>query len=93
MQINSYRLNQLISQGLVQSVLPLPKFPKYIVGKTYWCGYWQKYYTVLDSKYEKCGKYEHLISVTIKWEDGKVATLCTSLDNRRVYELILTGIN
>jgi len=91
MNVNSYRLNQLISNGTVKEVKSLPKCPLYIVGKIYWCGYWQKYYTVLDVDYEKCGKYKHLRSVAVRWEDGEIGKHCTSLDSIRDYELTLTA--
>lgn len=91
MNVNSYRLNQLINNGTVKEVKALPKYPLYVVGKTYWCGYWQKYYTVIEASYEKCGRYQHLRSVSVQWEDNEAGTHCTALDNQRDYELILTA--
>lgn len=84
-----YRLNKLIQQGIVEEAVKLPKNPKYEVNKTYWCGYWQQYYKVINTDYEKHGKYEHLKSVIVEWEDGRTGTHCTSLDEKYDYELIL----
>lgn len=91
MKVNSYRLNQLINDGTVREVIALPKFPLYVVGKVYWCSYWQKYYAVMETNYEKHGRYQHLVSVTVQWEDGETGKHCTALDGLRDYELILTA--
>ena len=88
----SYRLNQLINNGTIKKVIELPQNPLYLKGETFWCGYWQKYYTVIDANYAPYlskGKVRmHLNNVTIKWEDGKIATHCTTLD-KRDYRIIL----
>jgi hypothetical protein len=85
----SYRLRKLITDGVVKQVIALPQNPVYKKGKTYWCGYWQKYYTVLDVIYKTIGKREHLNQVTIQWEDGRIATHKTNLDTKHDYILIL----
>lgn len=81
----SYRLNHLLKNGTVAEVIPLSKYAKYIKGETYWCGYWQQYYTVIDVCYEKHGKYSLLKWVQVKWEDGKETKHCTQLDTNRDY--------
>ena len=52
--------------------------PFYKLGAFYWSGYWSKYYKVLKIE----GRY-----VTVKWQNGKENTHCTSLDSRRDYLL------
>lgn len=72
----SYELDQLVRK---KKCVPY-QYPtmKYRVGVTYWCGYWQKWFKVLDVD----GR-----SITVKWSDGKIATHMTSLDRLRDYEL------
>lgn len=50
--------------------VPLPRGAKHELGKTYWCSYWQTWYTVL---------YVDGSTVTCHWEDGHTNTHCTSL--------------
>lgn len=94
MEINSYRLKQLIENGSVKKVIPLPKYnPLYLVGETFWCGYWQKYYKVLDANYSpyliKGKVFMRLDSVTVEWEDGRHSTHCTELNPTRDFRLII----
>lgn len=56
----------------------LKRNANYEVGKTYWNSYWQKWYKVLEV---------NGTNVKILWQDGKIATHCTSLNTRRDYEL------
>ena len=56
----------------------LNKNSKCEVGKIYWCGYWEKTYKVLEV---------NGYNVKIRWQDGKIAEHCTSLDIHRDYEL------
>ena len=78
----SYRLDQLVKE---RKFVPyrLNKNADYEVGKTYWCGYWQKWYKVLEVK-DNPRSYN---GIKIEWEDGKIAEHGTSLDTRRDYEL------
>lgn len=89
MEVRNFRLKQLIEQGTVKQVIPLLKCSKYEVNKTYWCGYWHKYYTVLAVDYVKYGSFDHLKSVKIRWEDGTEREHCTALDTRYDYEIVL----
>ena len=82
----NYRLKQLIKANTVKAVYKLTDKSVYEVGKYYWCGYWQKYYKVLAVGYKD---YGYPKSVTIRWEDGRVTTHCTSLDSKKDYELIV----
>ncbi|HWR19677.1 MAG TPA: hypothetical protein VN608_08640 [Clostridia bacterium] len=50
--------------------VPLPRGAIHELGKTYWCSYWQTWYTVL---------YVDGSTVTCHWEDGHTNTHCTSL--------------
>jgi hypothetical protein len=88
-KVYDYRLNQLIQNETVKDVIKLPEQPKYEENKTYWCGYWHEYYTVVNAEYEKHGKHEHLKAVTVEWKDGRIGTHCTALEQKRDYELIL----
>lgn len=54
------------------------KGAKHKVGSTYWCGYWEKIYTVLEI---------NDLKIKVKWEDGKVVEHMTSLDPGSDYEL------
>lgn len=90
----AYELNKLIEKGIVKKVLKLPKNPLYLKGETFWCGYWLKYYTVLDASYVPVmGRnnkvFMRLKEVKIQWSDGKISTHCTELDPLRDYRLIL----
>jgi hypothetical protein len=49
------------------------------LGKTYFCAYWRKSYTVLQI-HDKSGWMDW--AVTVKWEDGSQTTHCTALDKR-----------
>jgi hypothetical protein len=59
---------------------------RYEAGKTYWCGYWQKHYEVIEAEYDN--NTGRLKSVTVKWDDGKIGQHCTLLDTRRDWLLI-----
>lgn len=92
--IQSRRLKELISSGIVKEVRKIPKYaPIYVKGEAFWNGYWQKYYIVKDVSYEphftNGGIYWRLKKVTVKWEDGKVSTHCTTLNPYRDYRLIM----
>jgi hypothetical protein len=63
--------------------IQLWKNSKYEKGKTYWCGYWCKYYRVLDVTYEQ----GRLKSVTVEWQDGHKGTHCTWLRWESDWEL------
>lgn len=79
MQTYSYELKKAIEKyGFIPK--ELPKNAKYEARATYWCGYWSKWFKVLEAKYKRYGKVEHLSSVTVQWEDGKIGTHQTSLD-------------
>ena len=88
-----YRLKQLINNGTVRTVLQLPENPMYYVGKTYWCGYWHKYYTVKDASYTpylvKGRPYMSLNNVTVEWEDGRVTTHSTHLNPKKDFRIFL----
>ena len=49
------------------------------VGGTYWNGYWQKFYVVVDMS----GSY-----LTVMWSDGRSGTHCTLMDYQRDWKLI-----
>jgi hypothetical protein len=84
MPIMSYNLREAMeTQGF--QVKPLPKDAKHEVNKTYWCGYWCKLYTVLETETNEYGI--HLVKVYN--HDGRIVTHGTSLDPRRDYEVIL----
>ena len=77
-----YKLKQLVDKTSLE-VHRLPYKSRYEVGKTYWNGYWEKWYSVLSAQYrDKC-----LMEVHIRWEDGKEAKHCTDLNPARDYEL------
>lgn len=73
----SYELDKLV-RALEFVPYKLKRNANYEVGKTYWCSYWSKWYEVLAVNGRE---------VTIKWQDGKIATHSTALDTRRDYEL------
>lgn len=50
----------------------------YEVGSTYWCGYWQKYYTVVEVNGRQ---------VKVHWEDGSETLHSTSLNPVLDYRL------
>lgn len=56
----------------------LKKYAKHKVGSTYWIGYWEKTYTVLEINDNK---------IKVVWDDGKVTEHMTSLDYIHDYEL------
>ena len=60
----------------------------YEAGKTYWCGYWGKWYCVLRVVYDQYYSRLVLKSCTVLWEDGEITTHCTPLDPRVDYMLI-----
>ncbi len=51
---------------------------RYEAGAIYWCGYWQKYYTVIGVDGRQ---------VRVRWEDGEEATHSTSLNPALDYQL------
>ena len=61
----------------------LPERARYIPGKRYWNGYWEKWYEVMSAEYN--GK--SIKEVTVRWENGAVTKHCTSLNPNRDYEL------
>jgi hypothetical protein len=61
------------------------KFGGHEVGKTYYCGYWQQTYTVIDAKEGGCFGW----SVVCKWQDGETNCHSTSLIPGRDFEVIL----
>lgn len=73
----SYELDKLV-RALEFVPYKLKRNANYEVGKIYWCSYWSKWYKVLAVN----GR-----DVTIKWQDGKIATHSTALDTQRDYEL------
>lgn len=83
----SWDLNKAIKQYGFTPV-ELPSDAIYEADKTYWCGYWQKWYKVLSATHERHGKYNHLKNVTVQWQDGHIGTHRTSLDPMRDWELI-----
>lgn len=64
----------------------LKKNAKHEKGKTYYNGYWQKTYKVLDYT-ENTGDWRGW-AVVCKWDDGEINSHCTSLDMRYDYEVI-----
>jgi 5'(3')-deoxyribonucleotidase len=60
----------------------------YEIGKKYWCGYWSRWYKVLNAVYQDHGNWKELKSVTVEWQNGEISTHCTSLDPKNDYELI-----
>lgn len=57
----------------------LKKGARYQVGKTYWCAYWRRIYTVLSI---------NGVKVKVKWEDdGEIVEHMTPLEYERDYEL------
>ena len=71
------------------NVKPLSKDAKHEVGKTYWCGYWGKIYTVTTIEVNDCGL--HL--VTVNNQDGRIATHGTALDPKWDFEIILSVLS
>ena len=61
------------------------KFGGHEVGKTYYCGYWQQTYTVLEAK--EVSDWRGW-SVLCKWQDGKTNSHSTSLQPGRDFEVI-----
>ena len=68
--------------------IELEKNAIYEVNTTYWCNYWDKWYKDIDVKYECFKTHLYLKSVTIKWQDGKIATHCTNLDRSKDWKLL-----
>ena len=66
--------------------IKLPKHAKYELGKTYWCGYWEKSF-IVEKVVPICDGYSQ--EVTVLWEDGNRTTHCTTLDCMKDYELKL----
>lgn len=90
----SYELDRLVANGVVKKVLKLPRNPLYLKDEIYWCGYWHKYYKVLDAHYTPVMGLNHKVifvlkEVTVKWADGKISAHCTQLNPLRDYRLIL----
>ena len=81
--INDYwYMSMKLADNLVSNFQFVPyklkKGARHEVGKTYWIGYWQQIYKVLEINGYK---------IKVEWEDGKVAEHMTSLDYMRDYEL------
>lgn len=83
----SYELRQQMHLGAIKEVFPLKVNSKYEKGKSYWCGYWQQYYTVIEVVYSTNG----LKSVTVLWQNGEQTTHCTNLDSKKDFEIKLGG--
>lgn len=83
MIIYDYELDNLVKTS---NFVPykVKRKSRYEVGKYYWCGYWKKYYKVLDVEYSTSG---YLLNVTVQWQDGRTSTHKTPLDPRYDYEL------
>ena len=56
----------------------LPENPEYELGKTYFCGYWNQSFKVIDFT-PKTNDWRGW-SVTVHWQDGQITNHCTSLD-------------
>ena len=56
----------------------------HVVGKKYFCGYWNQVYTVLEIKEVPVLGWV----VVCKWDDGKTNEHSTSLQPRRDYEVL-----
>jgi len=67
--------------------IPLPPNAEYQKGRTYWCGYWSRWYQVINVNYQGAEKNRELVSVTIRWQDGTVGTHCTPLHPAWDWEL------
>ena len=82
----SYSLKQAAKQyGF--SFVALSRGAVYEAGKTYWCNYWSRWYQVTDVKYQKAGRNQELVSVTIRWQNGELATHRTPLHPEWDWEL------
>lgn len=73
----SYTLDKIVKE-LKFVPYKLKKGAKHEVGKTYWNGYWQKSYKVIDINGSK---------IKVIWQDGGESTHMTCLDYRHDYEL------
>jgi len=82
-----WNLNRAIVQYGFTPV-ELSQNAEYEANKTYWCGYWVKWYRVLNAVYENHGRIRLLKSVTVQWQDGTTTTHCTNLDPQHDWELI-----
>jgi NDP-sugar pyrophosphorylase family protein len=56
----------------------LPENAKHEVGKTYFSGYWQQTYTVLE--YREQPEIWQRWSVKVRWQDGEISNHSTALD-------------
>ena len=79
-------MKEIIENRTGLQLKELDKNPKYEIGKTYYCGYWQQSYEVLDYT-ENTGDWRGW-SVTCKWDDGHINDHCTSLNNKYDFEVI-----
>jgi hypothetical protein len=68
-------------------VIPLQENAKHELGKTYWSGYWLRWYKIIDVE-----KNDRVTYVTAQWDDGHTTRHCTSLDVYRDYELQLPEV-
>lgn len=87
------KLKEKLNNGEFKKAIPLYALKQrpliHKVGFTYWCGYWQKSYTVLKKNfYHDKNRKNRFKSVTVLWEDGKETTHMTSLDPKRDYLLL-----
>jgi hypothetical protein len=60
------------------------KYGGHEVGKTYYCGYWQQTYTVVEANEGGCFGW----SVLCKWQDGHTTSHSTSLLPNKDFEVI-----
>ncbi len=85
-KIYNYKINKLIREGIIKEVVKLSTNSKYEKNKSYWCGYWDQYFTVLSVEYRKDN---HLRYVSVRWEDGRETTHKTELNPSRDYEVVI----
>ena len=53
----------------------LPPDAQYVVGRTYWCNYWERWYRGLCLRVSG----ENLEYVTVEWQEGTITTHGTNL--------------
>ena len=62
---------------------------RYEIGKTYYNGYWNKTFVVLDVLPNEIWGEEY----KCQWSDGRITTHTTPLDPEKDYEVIEKGSN
>lgn len=60
---------------------------RYEIGKTYYNGYWNKTFKVLDILPNKVWGEEY----KCQWSDGRITTHTTPLDPKKDYEIVKEG--